>query len=144
MKKLFLFALCATTLMFSSCKKDDPVTPAVDPRDKFVGSWSGNFSISIPNLSISESGQTVVSISKSGSNSSQIIVDGNSANVNGNSYSYNQFTETINDPDLGDIVLLINGIGTLNGSNLNESGTVSTVIQGTTFNGTWSTSLVKQ
>jgi hypothetical protein len=140
MKKFFLFAFCAVALIFTSCKKED----AVDPRDKFVGNWSGNFNFSIPELSINESTTWDSPISKSGSNSNQIIVDGNSANVNGNSYTYNQFTISEDIPNLGVVVFLFNGIGTLNGSNLNESGTVSTVIQGTTYSGTWSTNLVKQ
>ena len=127
---------------FSSCKKD---TPVVDVRDKFVGTWNGTQNITIPDLSINSSDFYSEVYSKSTSNTNQIIINSDqTASVNGNSYTYNQFTETTTDPTYGTIVFIFNGIGTINGTNIIESGTVSTIIQGQSYNGTWSGNLVKQ
>lgn len=66
------------------------------------------------------------------------------ANVSGNSYTYVQFTEIQQDPTYGAVTITLNGVGTLNGSNLTESGTFTTIVQGTSLDGTWSSNLVKQ
>lgn len=143
MKKNLFALLLLVGVVLSSCSKD---TPAVtDARDKFVGTWSGTQRIIIPDLGLDNSDNVSEVHTKSTSNSNQIIIDGSqTANVNGNSYTYNQFTVTENDPTLGTIMLIFNGNGTINGSNIIESGTLSTVIQGQTYNGTWSSNLVKQ
>ena len=145
MKKNLLSLLLIIGVVFSSCKKDDPVVPT-DPRDKFVGTWSGTYSVVIPGLGINYSDIATVAYTKSSTNANQIIIDTDqTANVNGNSYTYNQFTETQNDPTLGTVVFIFNGVGSINGTtNITESGTVSTIIQGQTYNGTWSGNMVKQ
>ena len=143
MKKNLLFLLLVLGVTFSSCKKDTPVV--TDNRDKFVGTWNGTININIPDLLINSSENISEDYTKSSSNSNQIVIDASqTANVNGNSYTYNEFTETIDDPTYGTIVFIFNGTGTINGSNIIESGTVSTVIQGQTYNGTWSSNLVIQ
>jgi uncharacterized protein YdeI (BOF family) len=136
---IILFLLCLVGLV--SCKKD---TPVVDARDKFVGSYQGTFQFQYSGDTPNSSTDTHT-ISKSTSNSNQIIIDGDIvANVNGNSYTYVQFTEIQQDPTYGAVSITLNGVGTLNGSNLTESGTFTTIIQGTALDGTWSSNLVKQ
>jgi hypothetical protein len=131
---------------FSACKKDDPPAPTpIDPRDKFVGTYVGTQNFSIPSLQINETDPITFDIVKSTTNSSRILVDGLVATVNGNSFTYVEFTETEYDPDTQtNIVYTFNGTGTLNGSNLIQSGTVRTVAVGSIFNGTWSSNTVKQ
>ena len=142
-KNAISILLILGVILFSSCKKDTPA--ATDARDKFVGTWSGTQRIVIPGLGIDNSSTVSEPYTKSTTNSNQIIIDGTeTANVNGNSYTYNEFTITDTDPTLGTIVMIVNGTGTINGSNIVESGTLSTVIQGQTYNGTWSGNLVKQ
>lgn len=144
MKKNLLALLLIVGVVFSSCKKEDPVTPT-DARDKFVGTWNGTQTIVISGLGINSSDAVSETHAKSSTNANQIIIDGSLiANVNGNSYTYNQFTETITDPTLGTVVFIFNGTGTINGTNIVETGTVSTIVQGQSYNGTWSTNLVKQ
>ena len=141
MKKNLIFLLLVLGVTFSSCKKD---TPVVDARDKFVGSYQGTFQFQYSGDTPNSSTDTHT-ISKSTSNSNQIIIDGDIvANVNGNSYTYVQFTEIQQDPTYGAVSITLNGVGTLNGSNLTESGTFTTIIQGTALDGTWSSNLVKQ
>lgn len=142
---LFLMLFLGSALLFS-CKKDSPAaTVATDQRDKFVGTWKGNQTINIPDLNVNNTDLVNEVFSKSSSSQNQIIIDGTqTANVNNNSYTYNEFTQVVNDPSLGDIVIIVNGTGTANGSNITESGVLYTVIQGVTYNGTWSSNLVKQ
>ncbi len=145
MKKISLFLLMSiATLMFVSCKKEStPVTPT-DARDKFVGNWSGTMHFIIPTLAVDQTSNETHSIIKSSTNSNQILVDSIPANINGNSFTYVQYTETYDDPTLGTVVYTLNGVGTLNGSNLTESGTLNMVAQGISYPGSWSTNMVKQ
>ncbi len=144
MKTKILFTaliLLGLTTVFSGCKKESTTT---DPRDKFVGTYSGNLTLVIPDVSANNTSQSTFDISKNTSNSSQIYVDGKVANVNDNSFTYSNVTETVDDPNLGTVVMTLTGIGTLNGSSLTESGTATFVIQGTSYPGTWSRNSVKQ
>ena len=145
MRKISLMLMMAlATLVFVSCKKESTPSTPVDPRDKFVGNYQGTFIFQYTG-SASQSSTNTHTITKSASNSNQIIIDGNlTANVNGNSYTYVQYTEVQQDPTYGAITITFNGVGTLNGSNLNESGTFTTIIQGTPLDGTWSSNMVKQ
>jgi hypothetical protein len=140
----FLQTLIFAALFFVSCKKDDAPTTPVDARDKFVGTWIGTYRTQFPALSIDETTNDTTTIIKSTTNASQILVDDLVANVNGNSYTYVQYTETFEDPTIGTVVYTMNGNGTLTGSNLVQSGTLSLVAQGTTYPGSWSSNLVKQ
>lgn len=143
-KNSLILMLLAAVMMTSSCKKEK----VVDARDQFVGSWSGNGNFTIPDLQINYSDVSAQTITKNSSNSNQINISDASeshvASVNGNSYTYSEYTATVEDPTLGTMVWIINGIGTINGSNILESGTVRTVIQGSTYYGTWTSNMVKQ
>ena len=142
MKKNLLSLLLVIGVLLSSCKKDSPAV--TDARDKFVGNYQGTFVFQYSGDTPNSSTDTHT-ISKSTSNSNQIIIDGDLvANVNGNSYTYVQFTQIQQDPTYGAVTITLNGVGTLNGSNLIESGTFTTIIQGTALDGTWSSNLVKQ
>ncbi|MGK0639731.1 hypothetical protein [Schleiferia thermophila] len=99
MKTMRLLAiLCLLTLAFTQCKKDD--ASGADQRDKFVGTWKGTSTIVIPDLMLNQSESVTYNISKSTVNSNQIIITspGSSeqlkANVNGNVYTYDDFTYT--------------------------------------------------
>ena len=128
-----------------SCKKEDTKTP-IDEREKFVGTYKGNTNITIPDpdIDINETFPNTFSITKSSTNPKQLIVDGEIANVSGSSFTFNEFTYTEEDPDLGTVIYIFNGIGSLSGSNLVQSGTVKAIIEGITYNGTWSSNSVKQ
>ena len=143
MKKNLLSLLLVLGVLFTSCKKDSPAV--TDNRDKFVGTWNGTQRIVIPDLAVDYSQNISGEDISLSSSSNQIVIDfSKTAIVNGNSYTYNQFTETTTDPTYGDIIIIFNGTGTINGSNIVEGGTCNTIIQGQTFNGTWSGNLVKQ
>lgn len=129
-------------LLFLSCTKEDI---PVDQRDAFEGNYKGTANFKIPSLSVNQTDQYSIEIFKGAPNSNKITIDGiYSASVNGNSYTYSEFTQTENNPTLGTIVFILNGTGTLIGANLTEFGTVRTVILGVTHNGTWSSNSVKQ
>lgn len=74
MKKNLLSLLLVLGVLFTSCKKE---SPAVDPRDKFVGNYQGTFIYQYSGDTPNSSTETH-SISKSSSNSNQIIIDGRS------------------------------------------------------------------
>jgi hypothetical protein len=125
-----------------SCKKENS---SVDQREAFIGTYQGTINTKIPALNLNETDQYAFDISKGASNTNQIKIDGTiNATVNGNSYTYTEFTITDNVPNVGAIVYILNGTGTLNGTNLIETGTLKAVIQGTSYSGTWSTNMVKQ
>ena len=145
MKKVsLLFSLAVASLIFVSCKKEDAPSTPVDARDKFVGTWIGSYRTQIPTLSVDETSNDTTLITKSTTNSNQILVDSLPANVSGNSYTYVQYSETFEDPTVGTVVYTLNGNGTLSGSNLVETGTLNFLVQGTSYPGTWSSNLVKQ
>lgn len=73
MKKLINLAIILSGLFVASCaenKKDDPISPSTDARDKYVAYWnvSENSSVAGPN-------SFVVNITKSTSNSGEIILN---------------------------------------------------------------------
>lgn len=131
-----LMILC---IGFSSCTKEK----IIDLRDDFVGQYKGTSSFSLPVLSMNSTDNVNFSITKSSSNSSQIIIDNQIANVSSNTYTYVEFTETINNPTYGTVVMIFNGKGTYLGGTIYENGTVKVVIAGTTFTGTWSSKSTK-
>lgn len=144
MKKYLTLSVILTFVLIvgSSCKKE---SAPVDARDKFVGTWKGTVTLKIPSLSIDQSESTTQAISKSSSTQNQIVFDGSAkASVNGNGYTYNEWTETVTDPSVGTIIFIFNGTGSISGSVITESGTVKTTILGTTYSGTWSSILNKQ
>jgi hypothetical protein len=146
MKKTTLFlSIALLSIVFVSCKKDDA---PVDARDKFVGRWFGNFTIVFPALGVNQTDTSSHIITKDPVNANQIIIDSvQHAIVNGNSFTYQQFTETEVDSTTGiSTTVVFNGSGSINasGTNMNESGTINYTTAGTTFNGTWSSSTTKQ
>lgn len=144
MKKYLTLSVILTFILIvgSSCKKE---SAPVDARDKFVGTWKGTFTLKIPGLSIDQSESATQVISKSSSTQNQILFDGSTkASVNGNGYTYIEWTETVTNPNVGSIIFIFNGTGSISGSVITESGTVKTTILGITYSGTWSSILNKQ
>ncbi len=75
LNKLFYIASLVIGLLVISCKsdkKDDPSSPSptTDARDKYTGSWLCN-----ENSKVSGATSYTISISKSSSNSSEILID---------------------------------------------------------------------
>lgn len=73
MKKLINFAIILSGIFVASCaedKKDDPVSPSIDARDKYVAYWNV-----IENSSVAGQTSFVVNIAKSTSNSGEIILN---------------------------------------------------------------------
>lgn len=73
MRNSSFLAIAALSLVIFSCtpdKKDDPVSPSTDERDVLVGSWMCS-----ENSKITGTTSYPVSISKSTSNSSEIIIN---------------------------------------------------------------------
>lgn len=141
--KLRLSSILITiSILFFSCTKE---SIPVDPRDAFEGYYKGDFNITIPSLAINET-ETIDFYIEKGSSSNTILIElinGEKATVSGSSFVYDQFSITENNPT-GTVVFILNGTGTLTGTRLTQSGTIKTVIQGTTYSGTWSSSSVKQ
>jgi len=117
-----IITLLVTSLMIiaiiNSCKE-------TDDRDKFVGTWTGLMMFS----RIGYEFPTTVIISKSSTNSSQIVFEESgsaprTATVTGNSYTYIDFKDsyqTYQDEVSGNFA----GKGAINGDILNESGTIT-------------------
>lgn len=73
MKKLINFTIILTGIFLASCaedKKDDPISPSTDARDKYVAYWNV-----IETSSIAGQNSFVVNIIKSTSNSGEIILN---------------------------------------------------------------------
>lgn len=131
-------------VVFSSCKKDEDIT---DERDKFVGTYETTQTISIPGINYYETmtGTIIVRKSATDQNRIEIFADGSTiqkARVTGNSYVYDKFTETEN-IDGDTFVIEYTGTGTMNGSIINESGTVVFMAYGESYSGTWQSVMIK-
>jgi hypothetical protein len=73
MKKLINFTIILTGMFVASCasdKKDEPVPSSTDARDKFVAHWNV-----IENSAVAGQNSFVVNITKSTTNSGEIIID---------------------------------------------------------------------
>jgi len=145
MKNITLISIVIIVLM-AGCKKDE-TSPPVDARDKYVGVWKGNTTLSIPALDFSETIEGTQTISLSSTNSQRILITSSGevmyADMNGNSYVYQEYT--ITDAYEGETwVEQYNGTGTLNGTTLTETGTVKISYMGETYNGTWTCTMTKQ
>ncbi len=132
-------------LIFSACKKDEEI----DPRDPFIGSWKGTQRMIVADLQFDESVTFVQTISKDPEYSNKIRLGSPgtdeylTAKVVGNAYTYDQSSFTYNQ-DGYTYTFIQNGGGSINGSVINESGTVTINVAGQQFNGTWSAILNKQ
>lgn len=139
MKKLFNWGLTFTlVVLFAACTKEKV---AVDPRDKFIGEWTGTITITVPSANFTDTDDLTHTIKKDETNPNQIIIDDTQkAVVSGNTYTYIPFTETSTNPP-GSITFT--GTGTLNGSTLSETGTITGSVSGVPITGTWSSTLTK-
>lgn len=140
MKKSFqLLLVFAFFGLFAACTKEKV---AVDPREKFIGEWSGTITITVPAANFTDTDDLTHTIKKDDTNPNQIIIDDTQkAVVSGNTYTYIPFTETSTNPP-GTITFT--GTGTLSGTTLNESGNISGNVSGIPVSGTWSSSLTKK
>ncbi|MDR2910050.1 MAG: hypothetical protein LBV47_01600 [Bacteroidales bacterium] len=143
MKHFNLFVVAVFMLaVWGSCKKDD--TPA-DEREKFVGVWKGSSTMTIPSLEMNETVSGTQTIKKSTSNSRAIIFDDNmSAVVDGNSYIYDEYSETVSQDGVT-MTMEMNGGGVISasGNTITESGTVTVYMLGQQFSGTWKCTFTK-
>lgn len=147
--KRFYPLLVLSIILLASCKKDKnvadvappPVTPpAIDQRDKFVGTWEGWFYLEIPNVppnspleNLPDSVRTTVTISKSTTSTTEIqILINNSitgnrttkAFVNANRYFYEPFnTKFFN---VVDVSFRGDGLLGTDGTSITEEGFLKT------------------
>ena len=154
-KSVFLLSVLVT--LFISCKKDkNKEQEKVDPREKFVGTWQGNYTFQIPNFPLPAlpAFPLTLTISKSEMSESEIIIifrdsatqnQQTTAVVSNNEYIYKPVT--LNNSG---ILINLSGSGTIDkdGKTITESGNFngSVPFQGVpvNLNGTWYSSLVKQ
>jgi|Wag4MinimDraft_6_1082665.scaffolds.fasta_scaffold00297_7 hypothetical protein len=137
--KDFLAIAIVILLVLQSCEKKEK-----DPRDKFVGTWKGLYTVKIDMLNLSESDSVTVVIEKDTANPSQILIDEMEAVINGDAYTYKEVSEGDIDPVLGPIIVTLNGSGTLLGSNITETGQLKIKTATLNIAGTWSQNLKKQ
>jgi len=124
---MLVFALLFLSVN-SSCKENDE-------RDKFVGTWTGKLFFS----RIGTEYDITVIITKSRTNSTQILIGQNAAAVHGDYYTYEEFASSLGIP--GNYT----GRGTINGNELEESGLITS--DGAPYQGDlgeWFTLLSKQ
>jgi hypothetical protein len=138
-QKLVLAIAAVLLLVFQSCEKKEK-----DPRDKFVGTWKGLYTVKIDLLNISESDSVTVEIAKDTANPNQILIDDQEAVVTGDAYTYKEITDGDIDPVLGPVIVTLNGSGTLLGSTISETGQLKIKTATLNIAGTWSQNLKKQ
>jgi hypothetical protein len=137
-KRIF-FVLMVSFLVFQSCEKKEK-----DPRDKYVGTWSGLYTVKVDALSVNESDSVTVIIEKDTANINQILIDDQVAIVNGDTYTYKEVTEAEIDPILGPLIVTLNGSGILSGTSITETGTIIIKTAGLNLTGNWSQTLKKK
>jgi len=136
MKKYFLIAvigILSLGMTMTSCSKDDDDAPAVDVRDKYVGTWNSK---EIGSLTLYSAGAAIgtvpidetstVNVSKSGDKG--LTIDGRLFIVNDNRLSSDP--ESMNETDDG-----VNIVGTITNSGQLASNLIT--INGS-VTGTWS------
>jgi len=144
MKKVFFVCAMVSIALFSSCAKEE-----IDERDKFCGDWKGTYVMSAPSVDYYETVTEEFTIQKkSGSNNEIEILQGEgspniTATVNGNSFTYNEYTVT-ESVEGETVTLVINGGAQINGSVMNETGIFTLHIFGESYSGTWSSTMNKQ
>jgi hypothetical protein len=140
--KSYLLMFPFLAIVFTACEKEDQ-------RDQYVGTWKGTQTTVITSLNINESQAVTQSITKSTSNTNQILFSSPGiteiaiANVNANAYTYEDYiyTQTSNGITM---VITMTGGGSINGSVITEQGTITISANGDTFSGSWSAILNKQ
>ena len=73
MKKLLNFAIIISAIILASCaadKKDDPVSPSTDARDKFVAYWNVS-----ENSAVAGTNTHTVNINKSTTSSAEVLIN---------------------------------------------------------------------
>src|SRR5450759_1000748 len=139
--KLFTSAFLLITLI-TSCKKEE-----TDDRDKFIGTWKGTVNMTVSGLSINSSDPSTQIITKGIVNPKQIIFaeagQTSTANVNGNAYTYDEYTQT-ETVEGQTVSVKVTGNGSINGNVLTESGTIKVYVLGQEYPGSWSSTLKKQ
>jgi len=144
--KNFKFIICALLLVSStiSCNKN-----ANDDRNQFIGTWTGTINSVVPGLGSNTTKPETLIITKGNNKNNQIILTQTggtgvpTANVSGNTYTYVEYTSSSTSQNIT-VSMTIDGTGTLNGNIINESGTLTYVISGQSYPGTWTSALVKQ
>ena len=139
--KLFISAFLLITLI-TSCKKEE-----TDDRDKFIGTWKGTVNMTVSGLGINSSDPSTQIITKGTVNPKQIIFteagQTSTANVNGNAYTYDEYTQT-ETVEGQTVSVKVTGNGSINGNVLTESGTIKVYLLGQEYPGSWSSTLNKQ
>lgn len=125
MKKLFCLLVILSGLFVASCasdKKDDPLEPSTDPRDKFVAYWNVS-----ENSATAGTNTHTVNIIKSTTNSIEIIINNFSGLSVSARASVSNNVLTIPDQQIGSIGFT-KGSGTLtNATNISMSYTTSII-----------------
>lgn len=139
--KLFISAFLLITLI-TSCKKEE-----TDDRDKYIGTWKGTVNMTVSGLGINSSDPSTQIITKGTVNPKQIIFteagQTSTANVNGNAYTYDEYTQT-ETVEGQTVSVKVTGNGSINGNVLTESGTIKVYLLGQEYPGSWSSTLNKQ
>jgi hypothetical protein len=139
-----LFVMFGLAIILLSFIKDNSSS---DARDKFIGTWKGEGTISV--TSVIDNTDTISHvISKSTVNANQIIISTpgsgsvQTASVEGNTYTYETYTET---RTINGITITgeFTGSGTISGNTINESGNVQLTLANITYPGTWTSTLTR-
>jgi len=143
--KNYKIIICAFLLVSStiSCNKK-----ANDERNQFIGTWTGTINSVVPGLDSNTTKAESLIITKGNKNNQILLSQTGStiiptANVSGNTYTYVEYTSSSTSQNIT-VSMTIDGTGTLNGNIINESGTLTYVISGQSYPGTWTSILVKQ
>ena len=136
--KIF-FVLMVSLAVLQSCEKKEK-----DPRDKYVGTWRGLYTVKLDALGVNESDSVTVTIEKDTSNVNQILIDDQVAIVIGDTYTYKEISEADIDPVLGPLILTFNGNGILSGTSITENGTLKIKTAALNLTGNWSQNLKKK
>ncbi len=168
MKKFILLAVIVFSFALA-CKKDTDTgggntTPVVDVRDKFIGTWEGQYYVEIPNVpagppfdNLPDSVPTTITITRSQSSVTEILVSISNnltgtrsakAFVNGNRYYYEPFTSKFF--NVVNVSLKGDGLLGTDGNTLAEDGSLKTdAVSFAGFNvpalvGVWSSKLKRK
>ena len=144
MKTSLIFPLFAVMLLIS-CEKEKEI----DPREAYLGTWTGTETQVYPQLGTSETYDVTFMITK-GTVSNEInIINAEAyefsytASVSNQTHTYREFhynsiQEGIN------VHYQLTGAGNIAGKQINENGNLLVTIDGAYFNGLWYRTLTKK
>lgn len=143
-KLLILFTILIVLMsLISSCSKDSDKT--TDPRTQFVGKWIGNKKFTFtqyPTLNKTVADTLTITLAAGSSTDISVKSSGYSetANVNGNTFTYNPYDLNIK---FGSTLysLTVSGTVKISGNTLHGSGVFSVKSTKGPSSGTWSDSL---